>query len=144
MKSKLILIGVVAVISILLLACSPAAKQASVEVPLDDFTSQNHISREVTVNAGDSFTLTLGSNPTTGFTWPDEAQIGDQTVLQQTDHKLVVPESEPPPPPGTPGKEVWTFKALKKGTSEVSMEYSRPWEGGEKGVWTFTLTVVVK
>ena len=144
MKSKLILIGVVAVISILLLACSPAAKQASVEVPLDDFTSQNHISREVTVNAGDSFTLTLGSNPTTGFTWPDEAQIGDQTVLQQTDHKLVVPESEPPPPPGTPGKEVWTFKALKKGTTEVSMEYSRPWEGGEKGVWTFTLTVVVK
>jgi inhibitor of cysteine peptidase len=144
MKSKLILIGVVAVISILLLACSPAAKQASVEVPLDDFTSQNHISREVTVNAGDSFTLTLGSNPTTGFTWPDEAQIGDQTVLQQTDHKLVVPESEPPPPPGTPGKELWTFKALKKGTTEVSMEYSRPWEGGEKGVWTFSLTVVVK
>ena len=144
MKSKLILIGVVAVISILLLACAPAAKQASVEVPLDDFTSQNHISREVTVNAGDSFILTLGSNPTTGFTWPDEAQIGDQTVLQQTDHKLVVPESEPPPPPGTPGKEVWTFKALKKGTAEVSMEYSRPWEGGEKGVWTFTLTVVVK
>ena len=144
MKSKLILIGVVAVISILLLACSPTSKQASVEVPLDDFTNQNHISREVTVNAGDSFTLTLGSNPTTGFTWPDEAQIGDQTVLQQTDHKLVVPESEPPPPPGTPGKEVWTFKALKKGTSEVSMDYSRPWEGGEKGVWTFTLTVVVK
>ena len=140
----MILVGAMAVISILLLACSPAAKQASVEVPLDDFTSQNHISREVTVNAGDSFTLTLGSNPNTGFTWPDEAQIGDQTVLQQTDHKLVVPESEPPPPPGTPGKEVWTFKALKKGTAEVSMEYSRPWEGGEKGVWTFTLTVVVK
>ena len=144
MKSKLILIGVVAVISILLLACSPAAKQASVEVPLDDFTSQNHISREVTVNAGDSFTLTLGSNPTTGFTWPDEAQIGDQTVLQQTDHKLLVPDSDLPPPPGTPGKELWTFKALKKGTTKVSMEYSRPWEGGEKGVWTFTLTVVVK
>jgi hypothetical protein len=25
-----------------------------------------------------------------------------------------------------------------------TMEYSRPWEGGEKGEWTFTLTVIVK
>ena len=144
MKSKLILIGVVAVISILLSACSPAAKQASVEVPLDDFTNQNHISREVTVNAGDSFTLTLGSNPTTGFTWPDEPQIGDQTVLRQTGHEFVPPEQTEPPIEGAGGEDVWTFKALKKGTTEVSMEYSRPWEGGEKGVWTFSLTVVVK
>lgn len=142
MKSKLILVGAMAVISLLLLACSPAAKQASVEVPLDDFTNQNHISREVTVNAGDSFTLTLGSNPTTGFTWPESAQIGDQTVLQQTAHEFIPPGEEGVV--GAPGKEVWTLKALKKGTTEVSMEYSRPWEGGEKGVWTFTLTVVVK
>ncbi len=142
MKSKLILIGAVAAMSLLLLACVPVAKQASVEIPLDDFTNQNHISREVTVNAGDSFTLTLGSNPTTGFTWPDEPQIGDQTVLQQTAHEFIPPGEEGIV--GAPGKDVWTFKALKKGTTEVSMEYSRPWEGGEKGVWTFSLTVVVK
>jgi len=48
------------------------------------------------------------------------------------------------PAPGTPGKEVWTFKTLKKGTTEVSMEYSRPWEGGEKAEWTFDLVVTVK
>jgi len=45
---------------------------------------------------------------------------------------------------GAPGKEVWTFKALKKGTTKIAMEYSQPWEGGEKGGWTFNLTVVVK
>ena len=45
---------------------------------------------------------------------------------------------------GTPGQEVWTFEALKKGSSTVSLEYDRPWEGGEKGEWTFELTVVVK
>ena len=93
---------------------------------------------------GDSFTVTLCSNPTTGFMWSESAQISDQTVLQQTDHQLVMPESEPPPPPGTPGQEVWTFQALNKGETTVSMEYSRPWEGGEKGNWTFALTVVVK
>ena len=45
---------------------------------------------------------------------------------------------------GAAGKEIWTFNALRKGTSNISMEYSRPWEGGEKAEWTFTLDVVVK
>ena len=45
---------------------------------------------------------------------------------------------------GGAGKEIWTFKALKKGTSTVSMEYSRPGEGGEKGHWTFVAAVIVK
>jgi len=45
---------------------------------------------------------------------------------------------------GAPGEEVWTFKALKKGTSTIALEYSRPWEGGEKGEWTLNLTVIVK
>lgn len=144
MKSRLIPICVMVALSLFLLACFPTAKQGAVEVSCDDFYEQNHISRAVEVAAGDSFTVTLCSNPTTGFIWSEQAQISDQTVLQQTDHQLVMPESEPPPPPGTPGQEVWTFQALKKGEAVVSMEYSRPWEGGEKGTWIFNLTVVVK
>ena len=144
MKSKPILMCVMVAISLSFLACSPAIKQASVEIPCNDFYEQPHISQEVEVAVGDSFTVTLCSNPTTGFMWSESAQISDQTVLQQTDHQLVMPESEPPPPPGTPGQEVWTFQALNKGETTVSMEYSRPWEGGEKGNWTFALTVVVK
>ena len=35
-------------------------------------------------------------------------------------------------------------EALKKGTTSLSLEYGRPWEGGEKGVWTFELIVTVK
>jgi inhibitor of cysteine peptidase len=45
---------------------------------------------------------------------------------------------------GAPGKEIWTFKALKKGTSTISMEYSQPWPNGTKAAETFDLTVVVK
>jgi len=120
------------------------SKQASVEVSCDDFYQQNHISKEVEVGVGGTLTVTLCSNPSTGFIWSETAQISDQSVLQQTDHRLVMPGAEPPPPPGTAGQEVWTFSALNKGTSTVSMEYSRPWEGGEKGEWTFVLTVTVK
>jgi len=134
----------VVAISLCLFACSPAPKQASVEASCDDFYEHQHISQEVEVAVDGSLTVTLCSNPTTGFQWSESAQISDQTVLEQVDHKFVSPESEPPPPPGTPGQEIWTFKALKKGTTEVSLEYSRPWEGGEKATWTFVLTVTVK
>ena len=143
MKSKLILMCAGVAISLCLLGCSLASKQASVEVSCDEFYEHQYIGKEVEVPVDGSLTVTLCSNPTTGFQW-ESAKISDQTVLEQVDHKFVGPESEPPPPPGTPGQEVWTFKALKKGNSTISIEYSRPWEGGEKAEWTFVLTVVVK
>jgi len=142
MKSKLILVCVVVAISLCLFACLPTSKQASVEVSCDDFMRQNHISQQAEVAVDGSLTVTLCSNPTTGFQWVESAQISDQTVLQQTDHKFVPPEETGVE--GAAGKEIWTFKALKKGTSTISMEYSRPWEGGEKGEWTFALTVTAK
>ena len=142
MKAKLVLVCAVGVLSLFLFACAPAAKQASVEVSCDDFSQQNHITKQVEVGAGGTLTVTLCSNQTTGFMWSETAQISDQSVLQQTDHKFVPPEAEGVV--GAAGKEVWTFNALKKGTSTVSVEYSRPWEGGEKGEWTFNLTVTVK
>jgi len=105
------------------------------------FMALQHISKEVELAAGDSFTVTLGSNRTTGFQWPESAQIDDQSVLEQLAHRFVPPEEDAP---GAAGKEVWTFKALKEGSTEVSMEYSQPWEGGEKAEWTFRLIVIVK
>ena len=143
MKAKLIPVCAMAAISLFLFACLPASKQASIDFSCDDFMKDQHISGETEVSVDGSLTVTLCSNPTTGFQW-ESAQITDQTVLEQVDHKFVSPESEPPPPPGTPGQEVWTFKALKEGESTISIAYSRPWEGGEKGAWTFTLAVVVK
>ena len=142
MKSKLVLVCSVLTISLFLLACSPAPKGASVEASCDDFTALQHISKEVQVGVGDSLTVTLCSNPTTGFQWSESAQISDPNILQQTHHEYVPPEAKDVV--GAPGKEVWTFEALEKGTCSVSMEYSRPWEGGEEGAWTFALTVIVK
>ena len=153
MKSKLITVGLMVIMALSLLACSPEAAEepvspapnkVSVAVTCDDFMNQKHISKQFEIQTGGSLTVTLCSNPTTGFQWSESTQISDQNVIKQVDHKFVGPESEPPPPPGTPGQEIWTFKALKEGTSTISMEYSRPWEGGEKAEWTFVLTVMVK
>jgi len=134
-------------ISPCLLACSPASKQVSINASWDNFIEEQHISKEVEVPVDGSLTIALYSNPTEGRQWSEPPQISDQTVLREVDHRY-----EParalgcmPPPPGTGGKEVWTFKALEKGMSTISMEYTHPWEGGEKEpMLTFVLTVVVK
>jgi inhibitor of cysteine peptidase len=141
MKIKLVILGVLALLSLSLLACTPVASADSVAVSIDDFNSQNNITKEITVSAGGSFKISLESNATTGFSWPEQAEIGNTAIVEQTGHEYVAPTSDLM---GAPGKEVWTFKALGKGTTVIAMQYSRPWEGGEQAVWTFNLTVTVK
>ncbi len=129
--------------SLFLYACLSASKQVSVNVSWDDFMRQQHFSKEVEIAVDGSLTLSMYSNPTEGRQWSEPAQISDQTVLALVGQKFVAPEAGAPL--GTGGEEVWTFKALKKGTSTISMEYTHPWEGGEKEpMLTFVLTVTVK
>jgi len=141
MKLRIISVLILLTLSLCLVACAPSTG-TSMEIACDDFGTQPHMSKQINVTADDTFTVTLCSNATTGFEWSESAQISDQTVVQQTGHEFVSPENKGLV--GAPGEEVWTFKALKKGTSTIALEYSRPWEGGEKGEWTLNLTVIVK
>jgi len=115
-----------------------------IKVGCDDFMQQKNISRQIEIGTGYELSVYLCSNPTTGFSWSESADISDKSVLQQTGHEFIAPENNENPIAGAPGTEKWTFKANKKGTSTIKMEYGRPWEGGEKGEWTFELTVLVK
>ena len=93
---------------------------------------------------GKELTVTLGSNPTTGFGWSEFAEISDETIVRQVSHQYVGKEYETPPPPGTSGEEVWVFQGLKKGTATIYMEYSRPWVEEEIGVSTVSITVNIR
>jgi len=146
MKSKLVLSIVMMGVLLTAGACSAvnaneSPDQASIEVTIEELMDQNHIEKHVEIAVGSTLKVTLGSNPTTGFNWTEQAQIGDPNILQQTVHEYTAPDTDVP---GAAGKEEWTFEALETGETTVSMEYSRPWEGGEKGEWTFDLTVTVK
>jgi len=147
MKTRLIAGALMLTALPLAAACSPASaepadKDASIEVSADEFANTNNIVREVVVAEGGTLTVSLGSNPSTGFTWDEGAHIADPALLRQTASALVPAEGQGLV--GAPGTQVWTFEALAQGTTTVSLQYSRPWEGGEKGVWTFDLTVTVK
>ena len=107
----------------------------------DEFDQNQHIQKEVEIAKGNTLVVTLFSNGTTGFSWDENAQIADTGIIQQLKHQYIGAETNIP---GAPGVEQWTFEAVNTGTTTVHLEYSRPWEGGEKGVWTFDLTVTVK
>ena len=95
--------------------------------------------KQVELSVGDSLVVTLASNGSTGYSW-SLTGVGDESVLQKSENHYVAPKTNPM---GAVGQEVWTFKALKKGTSNISMGYSRPWEKGISPIQTFDLTVVV-
>jgi len=137
-KFRIILMFVVLAISFSLLSCI-THRELNVEISCDQFNENHHAKSEFQATVGDTITVKLCSNPTTGFQWKYET-IG-KIVLQETDHEFVPPEGKVE---GAAGKETWTFEAVEKGTTELRMEYSRPWEGGEKAEWTYTLTVTVE
>ncbi len=143
MKMKIVFLVAVMIAVLGLFACTTqtSSRNASVEVSIDDFTNVNTITKEVELASGGTLTVTLGSNKTTGFQWSEQAEIADPSILEQTSHQYIAPQSSVE---GAPGKEEWTFMALKSGLTTISMEYSRPWEGGEKEVWKFNLTVNVR
>jgi len=123
-----------------LTACTPETT-TPINVSCDDFAEQPHIVKVVQLYAKSSVVVTLCSNQTTGFAWPESAQISDPAVVEQIDHRYEPPQGDIV---GAAGQEVWTFKALEQGQSNILLEYSRPWEGGEKGAWSLTLVVVVQ
>jgi len=112
--------------------CSSLPKQVSADV--------SSSGKQIEIAAGGSFTITLDSNATTGYSWELKG-ISDTAVLEKADNKYEAPASGLM---GAGGKEVWTFEAMKAGTSTLTMEYSQPWAGGQKSANTFSLTVVVK
>ena len=140
MRPTIIAASVLLPALILLGGCAIASSAAKVEISCDQFQDSHHSMNEIQLGVGDTVAIDLCSNPTTGFQWEENPDISDSSVLKQTSHEFIPPGTDVP---GQAGREVWVFKTLKKGVSTVSFEYSRPWEGGEKGEWTYTLTVTV-
>ncbi len=146
--------GVVSLFAVLfaligLVGCS-SARQIPIRIPYEDFVTYGpHQNWYTTCRVGDTLVVTLGANPTTGFKWPDIAQISNRSIVEQTDHKSVPPDQNVFIAPnqsevvGASGKDIWTFKATKKGLATVLMTYVRPSEGVENE-WTFKANITIE
>ena len=115
-----------------------------VPVPCEEFSAQAgeqiKVSRAVTIASGDNVVLRLCANPSTGFAW-GEASFSAPSVVIERSREFVPPAIVMP---GSAGLEQWTFEAARAGACSIQLSYSRPWNGGEKGVWLFELDVEVR
>jgi inhibitor of cysteine peptidase len=78
----------------------------------------------VTVRKGQTFALTLRSNPTTGYIWQLDKPPEDG-VIQFIDNQYRGDKSGLV---GAGGREIWTFKAVETGETTIDLKYVRPWE----------------
>jgi inhibitor of cysteine peptidase len=142
MKYWIIVFCLALVIPALSISCASSTAVPGISLSCDDFQKQANIVKDTQMKIGQTLTISLCSNRTTGFSWPEKALIGDPQVVEQAGYKWVPPQDKGKV--GVPGTEVYTFKALQQGTSMISFGYSRPWQGGEQNVNTFKLNLTVK
>ena len=121
MKLRIIMMFVILIASLSLVSCI-TSHDFNVEISCDEFAENNHTMNDFQAEIGDKIRVKLCSNPTTGFRW--EYKMTGDIVLQEEDYDFEEPEGDGVA--GAGGKEIWTFEAIEKGTTEVRMEYSRP------------------
>ena len=96
----------------------------------------------VTVVLGQVFTVTLESNPSTGYRW-EWVDHQDSIVEQMGEAQFKPRETGDPPLVGAGGWESFDFKAVSQGQMTLKLVYRRPWEEGVEPLKTFSLQVTV-
>lgn len=96
-------------------------------------------SEPIPATAGAEFTFTLASNPTTGYHWELASPL-DQKLVTLVTNEYLRPDTKLV---GAGGKEVWKFKALTEGKTQINLKYVRPWEKDTPPVRSTNFVVVV-
>lgn len=82
------------------------------------------IHADYSVKLQEEFTITLNSNPSTGYSW-EWVNKKAINIVGCVDFKFISPNNGMV---GAGGTEKWTFKATKTGTDTLVFVYRRPWE----------------
>ncbi len=120
--------------SALLAACS----QAPADGPVTVSEAQNR--SRVAVPVGETLTVRLRSNGTTGYLWRVEAA---PPALRLVGDSFAAPEQPASGPPVTGGEGVHTFvfRATQPGSGRLVLAERPPWAPQDPAAGEFTLTV---
>ena len=121
----------VSLASIVLSACS--GKSAVLEV--------SDPQRPIEVTAGSEFTIVLESNPTTGYHWEIVSEL-DANAVEFVKNDYV--STSALGLVGGGGLDIWTFKAVNSGETQVTLGYYPPSNDPVDPQQTATFTVIVK
>ena len=97
--------------------------------------------RQITVKTGDVVTVSLDSNPTTGYSW-QVIEI-DNTVLIQDGDPEYKQDAGSAGLVGAGGTETFRFKATGSGETSLKLGYRRPWENVPP-IENFSVKIVVQ
>lgn len=108
---------------------------------MEDVLKQDAITQNITLAAGNTLIVRLGSNYTTPYRWTPDMKIGDSAIIKQISHEFIQPTSDAL---GAPGTEVWKFTALKPGHTRLSSSYTSFVAKDAKPACTYTADVTVQ
>ncbi len=128
----------------ILAACSsPATPGPGLTVDCAAFETEGAagvpVQREIAAGVNQTMTISLCSNPSTGFSW--EEPIGEGDAVVELEERSVLQTIGGAP--GEAGEERFTFKTVSAGEAVIHFVYSQPWDGGTKGAWRLDLTTTV-
>jgi len=92
----------------------------------------------INTSVNQEFIIALGANPTTGYDWEEGF---DKTMLKLVDKTYKTAEEAEHEVIGAGGIDYFRFKALKKGTTEITMVYKRSWEEESAEQRVFTVNI---
>ncbi len=96
----------------------------------------------VTLKKGESFTVSLRANASTGYTW-EFLRAPDQKVCKVTASRYL-PDSTDPYFVGAGGQQQWIFQAVGAGKTMIRLCYRRNWEKNVRPAKIFDLKVEVR
>jgi predicted secreted protein len=91
---------------------------------------------------GDVVAIKLTANAGTGYTW--DVAANNKRVTKYKGKKYVESAMTNPPTVGAAGREVLSFKAIKKGTSKIKLIYHQPWDKKAKPAKKFSVKITVR
>jgi inhibitor of cysteine peptidase len=98
-----------------------------------------------TLNVGDTMTVTLAGNPTTGYEWT--ADLTDEAaalLVAAEDDPAYLADTVDPNVVGSGGMYTFTFTAAAAGQVELKLKYWRSFEPDTAPVQTFTATITIQ
>ena len=96
---------------------------------------------QVSVKKGETVSITLDSNPPTGYQWT--VLEYDPAILEAVGEAKFTPTASASTPlVGAGGKETLRFKTIGSGQVDLKLAYCRPWEEGVEPAETFSVQVM--
>ncbi len=119
-------------------------KESDVDTPTMALTESDN-GASLTVGVGDTITITLAGNPTTGYSWESDLSEADVALLtlvggeptyqaDETDTDVV----------GAGGTYTFTFEAAAAGQAELKLKYWRSFEAQAEPLETFTIYLTIE